>query len=65
MNKCNFLGRFAEDPVIDSIHDTTVCRFKVNVEEYRKDKEGFTKKRNNILTFEAWDTQQRQLRNKG
>jgi single-stranded DNA-binding protein len=65
MNKCNFLGRFAEDPVIDSIHDTTVCRFKVNVEEYRKDKEGFTKKRNNILTFEAWDTAAKAIAKQG
>lgn len=56
MNKCNFLGRFYEDPALEDAYNTTVCNFRVNVEEYRKDKEGLTKKRNNILEFEAWDT---------
>lgn len=63
MNKCNFLGRFVEDPKMENVHNTTVCRFKVNVEEHRKDKEGFTKKRNNILTFEAWDTAAKAIAN--
>ena len=56
MNKCNFLGRFIENPVAEDAYDTKVCNFMVNVEEYRKDKEGFTKKRNNLLEFEAWDS---------
>jgi single-stranded DNA-binding protein len=56
MNKCHFLGRLAEDPELENVHNTTVCRFKVVVEEHRKDKEGYTKKRNNVLEFEAWDS---------
>jgi single-stranded DNA-binding protein len=56
MNKCNFLGRFYEDPILEDAYNTTVCNFRVNVEEYRKDKDGYSKKRNNILNFEAWDT---------
>jgi single-stranded DNA-binding protein len=65
MNKCNFLGKFVEDPILENVHNTAVCRFKVNVEEHRKDREGYTKKRNNVLTFEAWDTAAKAIANQG
>jgi len=56
MNNCNFLGRFVDIPKLEVTHNTHVTNFKLNVEEFRKDRDGLTKKRNNILTFEAWDT---------
>ena len=56
MNKCNFLGKFVTRPSLEPTYNTHVCAFQLNVEEYRKDKEGLTKKRNNVLDFEAWDT---------
>ena len=65
MNKCNFLGKFTEDPLLEDAYNTTVCNFIVNVEEYRKDKEGYTKKRNNLLEFEAWDTAAKAIAKQG
>lgn len=56
MNKCHFLGRFVEPPELEPVNNTSVARFYLEVEEYRKDKNGSKQKRKDILDFEAWDT---------
>ena len=56
MNKCNFLGRFVDKPEIEPYDNTQYTRFFLEVEEYRKDRDGARKKRKDILEFEAWDT---------
>ena len=56
MNKCHFLGKLTHDPETEPFSNTRVCRFVLEVEEYRKDKNGSKKKRKDYLDFEAWDT---------
>ena len=56
MNKCNFLGKFVEKPIIEKYDNTFFTRFALEVEEYRKDRDGNRKKRKDLLEFEAWDT---------
>jgi single-stranded DNA-binding protein len=56
MNKCHFLGKFLSDPKIEPSHNTSVTRFDLEVQEFRKDKNGAKKRRKDILRFEAWDT---------
>lgn len=56
MNKCHFLGKFIRDPKLEQLNTTTVTRFDLEVQEFRKDKSGNKKKRKDVLRFEAWDT---------
>jgi single-stranded DNA-binding protein len=56
MNKCHFLGKLAEDTTLENFNGATLVRFLLEVEEYRKDKNGLKKKRKDYLEFEAWDT---------
>ena len=44
MNKCHFLGKLTHDPETEPFSNTRVCRFVLEVEEYRKDKNGSKKK---------------------
>lgn len=56
MNSCNFIGRVAEDPILENENGARVVRFLVDVEEIRKDRHGEKKKTYNTLGFEAWDS---------
>ena len=40
MNKCHFVGKLTDDPVLYPRGQTTLARFTLAVEEYRKDKAG-------------------------
>ena len=55
MNRCHFLGKILEKPNIEDINNTQVTRFLLEVEEYRKDRDGSKKRRKDDLEFEAWD----------
>ena len=37
MNKCHFVGKLTDDPVLYPRGQTTLARFTLAVEEYRKD----------------------------
>ena len=56
MNRCHFLGRLIDDPSLTSSQSTDLVNFTLEVEEYRRDKEGNKKRRTDFLTFEAWDS---------
>tara|TARA_Y100000004_G_C8615989_1_gene286780 strand:- start:8 stop:313 length:306 start_codon:yes stop_codon:yes gene_type:complete len=56
MNKCHFLGKIIEEPVLEAVNNTQVVRFFLEIEEFRKDRDGSRKKRKDDLEFEAWDT---------
>tara|TARA_B100000214_G_scaffold370925_1_gene346404 strand:- start:461 stop:796 length:336 start_codon:yes stop_codon:yes gene_type:complete len=56
MNKCHFVGKLADDPVLYPKDRTVLVRFTLAVEEYRKDKSGQKIRRVEFLDFEAWDT---------
>jgi len=56
MNKCHFVGKLADDPLLYPRDRTVLVRFTLAVEEYRKDKSGQKIRRVEFLDFEAWDT---------
>lgn len=56
MNKCHFVGKLADDPILYPRDRTVLVRFTLAVEEYRKDKSGQKIRRVEFLDFEAWDT---------
>ena len=56
MNKCHFVGKLTDDPVLYDQDRTNVVRFTLAVEEYRKDKAGKKIRRVEFLDFEAWST---------
>tara|TARA_B100001113_G_C21110312_1_gene622907 strand:+ start:267 stop:581 length:315 start_codon:yes stop_codon:yes gene_type:complete len=56
MNRCHFLGKILEKPSLEAVNNTHVTRFFLEVEEFRKDRDGSRKKRKDDLEFEAWDT---------
>ena len=56
MNSCNFIGRFVADPELNDVNDTSVVRFTLAINEYRKSRDGEKNKHVNYLDFEAWDT---------
>ena len=56
MNSCNFIGRFVADPELNDVNDTSVVRFTLAINEYRKSRDGEKNKNVNYLDFEAWDT---------
>ena len=40
LNKCHFLGKVIEPPRLHDENGTSVVRFVLEVEEYRRDKSG-------------------------
>ena len=56
MNKCHFVGKLTDDPVLYPKDQTSLVRFTLAVEEYRKDKSGKKIRRVEFLDFEAWST---------
>tara|TARA_R110002020_G_scaffold301752_2_gene517169 strand:- start:10599 stop:10910 length:312 start_codon:yes stop_codon:yes gene_type:complete len=56
MNRCHFLGKLIDDPFLTSSYSTDLVNFTLEVEEYRRDKEGNKKRRTDLLNFEAWDS---------
>lgn len=50
------MGRLAENTVLETFNGAKLVRFLLEIEEYRKDKNGIKKKRKDYLEFEAWDT---------
>ena len=61
MNKCHFLGKLIGNPELFEDYNSDVVNFKLEVEEYRKDKEGMKKRRVDILNFEVWDSAARTI----
>tara|TARA_Y100000310_G_scaffold335044_1_gene416134 strand:+ start:97 stop:405 length:309 start_codon:yes stop_codon:yes gene_type:complete len=57
MNRCHFLGKLIGDPVLTTPGGrTSLVNFTLEVEEYRRDKDGVKKRRTDLLYFEAWDS---------
>ena len=56
MNRCHFLGKLTGEPRLQKSYNSFFVNFDLEVEEYRRDKEGTKKRRTDILTFEAWDS---------
>ena len=57
MNRCHFLGKIIGDPILTTPYGhTNLVNFTLEVEEYRRDKEGVKKRRTDLLHFEAWDS---------
>lgn len=56
MNRCHFLGKLTGEPTLKKSYNSFFVNFDLEVEEYRRDKEGTKKRRTDILTFEAWDS---------
>ena len=56
MNKCHFVGKLTDDPVSYSRDQTTLVRFTLAVEEFRKDKAGKKIRSVEFLDFEVWST---------
>lgn len=56
MNKCHFVGKLTDDPVLYPRGQATLARFTLAVEEYRKDKAGKKIRRVEFLDFEVWST---------
>tara|TARA_Y100001938_G_scaffold148665_1_gene233046 strand:+ start:1025 stop:1312 length:288 start_codon:yes stop_codon:yes gene_type:complete len=56
VNKCHFLGKVSHPPQLHSENGTSVVRFTLEVEEYRRDKSGEKKRSVTYLDFEAWDS---------
>lgn len=58
MNKCTFLGRLSPDVEIEftNVKTTPCIRFSMDVESFRKSKNGKKKRDYNCLEFEAWDS---------
>tara|TARA_B100001094_G_scaffold263939_1_gene265753 strand:+ start:943 stop:1254 length:312 start_codon:yes stop_codon:yes gene_type:complete len=56
MNGCHFLGKLTGDPVLKKSYNSFFVNFTLEVEEYRRDKDGVKKRRIDLLNFEAWDS---------
>tara|TARA_R110002051_G_scaffold227060_1_gene289551 strand:+ start:125 stop:442 length:318 start_codon:yes stop_codon:yes gene_type:complete len=56
MNGCHFLGKLTCDPVLKKSHESLFVNFTLEVEEYRRDKNGVKRRRIDLLNFEAWDS---------
>lgn len=56
MNKCHFVGKLVDDPVLYSRDYTVLAQFTLAVEEYRRDKSGKKIRRVEFLDFEVWDS---------
>jgi|TARA_B100000085_G_scaffold271348_1_gene284718 homoaconitase/3-isopropylmalate dehydratase large subunit len=65
MNKCTFLGRLNPDIEIEFTDGKTPhIIFSMDVESFRKSKNGKKKREYNCLEFEAWDTAALTIREK-
>jgi|TARA_R110000824_G_scaffold390100_1_gene586426 single-strand DNA-binding protein len=56
MNSCHFIGRLVADPELNDVNETSVVRFTLAINEYRKSRDGEKSKKVDYLDFEAWDT---------
>lgn len=56
MNGCHFLGKLTGDPVLKKSYNSFFVNFTLEIEEYRRDKDGVKKRRIDLLNFEAWDS---------
>lgn len=56
MNKCHFLGKLDGEPDVYNEKGVSVIRFTLEVEEYRKGRDGEKIRSFTYLEFEAWDT---------
>jgi len=56
VNKCHFLGKVSDPPCLKTENGTSVVRFVLEIEEYRKDRNGDKKRSVTYLDFEAWDS---------
>ncbi len=56
MNKCHFLGQISDDPEMSFENGASVVRFTLEIEEYRRGKDGEKIRSFTYLDFEAWDT---------
>lgn len=56
MNSCNFLGRLYGDVYHDKSNNVSVVNFKLEIENFRKNKNGVKTRSVSILNFEAWHT---------
>ena len=61
MNRCHLLGKLMDDPELEKSHGSDVLHFRLEVEEYRKDKDGGKKRRTDVLNFEVWDSAARTI----
>tara|TARA_R100000008_G_scaffold47898_1_gene28398 strand:+ start:994 stop:1296 length:303 start_codon:yes stop_codon:yes gene_type:complete len=56
MNRCHFLGKLLSPPTLAEYGGAVACRFILEVEEYRRNKDGTKTRRTDELLFEAWDS---------
>lgn len=56
MNRCHFLGKLMDDPELTEHYSSELLNFELEVEEYRRDRDGTKKRRTDVLKFEVWDT---------
>ena len=61
MNRCHFLGKLLEAPQLTECHNSDLVNFTLEVEEYRKNKDGTKKRRTDTLNFEVWDSAARTI----
>jgi single-stranded DNA-binding protein len=61
MNRCHILGKLIDDSELERSHGSDVLNFRLEVEEYRKDKNGEKKRRTDLLNFEVWDSAARTI----
>tara|TARA_R110002110_G_scaffold68051_5_gene184612 strand:+ start:198 stop:509 length:312 start_codon:yes stop_codon:yes gene_type:complete len=61
MNRCHLLGKLIDDPELEKSHGSDVLNFRLEVEEYRKDKDGGKKRRTDVLNLEVWDSAARTI----
>ena len=40
MNSCHFIGRLVADPELNDVNETSVVRFTLAINEYRKSRDG-------------------------
>lgn len=56
LNRCHFLGKVSHVPCLSTENGASVVRFVLEIEEYRRDKNGEKKRSVTYLDFEAWDS---------
>lgn len=56
MNKCYFVGKLKHPTNLSQQNGVDVVNFSLEVEEFRKIKNGQKTRTVNVLEFEAWDT---------
>lgn len=61
MNRSHLLGKLMDDPELEKSYGSDVLNFRLEVEEYRKGKDGEKKRRTDVLNFEVWDSAARTI----